>query len=571
MINFKSLFLCICTVLFYSQISFAQVKIIQWSDAHSSLERLGDQLVKIDLLGQEYLTDEPDGEFIVFVNGDFTSINSLSRQDKGLVSLLALKKLRERGYTVIFTPGNHDAFDWAGEVNEAELFLQQMKLLSEWGVVILAANLDKPTRPLKGYIDHYYELKTLEKSTYFIGLTINRLMAKSNLTKANADSLFREVLNYEKPLERFLKLISTDEDNPIDLIVGAHESYLGLDGVSKKINSEIAKRKLNIATKLFMAGDDHLVASYKTEDETVISDGGSQGAFNAIEISKSGEVERVDHFAISEEGLNGIENEKFTLGDIHKIPAEIRPTHFMSDYVKGLEMRVTRVKEELSRVLFNLNGRIFTQKHMMKTERTNLGSLLAEALKSWGQDALGNALNIPFLAFVNSSSYRLEEPLEEGDITEFTVREMYPFLNEATVYRLKGEDIQNLFKVLRTHYAATNHGRYTPQISYGLKETRNGLKHLVDGKWKKVRKNSTYYVALDGWLSEHRFGESYQIEEWIEALTNKTPLATKIFQDVLVEYLPDVMIDHGMAQPPSIEFPSTEKVPAMCRFVLSYN
>lgn len=40
----------------------------------------------------------------------------------------------------------------------------------------------------------------------------------------------------------------------------------------------------------------------------------------------------------------------------------------------------------------------------------------------------------------------------------------------------------------------------------------------------------------------------------VDSLTNKTPLATKIFQDVLVEYLPNVMMDHGMAEPLSTEF-----------------
>lgn len=567
MITFKRL-LAASAVLIYSQTLMAQVKIVQWSDAHSSLERLGDQLSTIDHLGQAYLKEHSDGEFIVFINGDYTSINSLSRADKGYSSLLALKKLRDRGYTVIFTPGNHDAFDWAGEVNEAELFLEQMKLLSEWGVVILAENLDKPTRPLKNYLNSHYKLKTLEKSTYFLGLTINRLMSKSNLSQSNADTLFREVLSYEKALERSIKALKKNADDPIDLIIGAHESHQGLHSVSKKINAEIEKRKLAFKTLLYMAGDDHLVASYKTDEGTVISDGGAQGSFNVIEISKQGVVETVDHFAISEESLNGVDENQFRLGALNEVKKNTVPSEFMSEFVTDLNNKVQETKKRLSKVLFYLRGTILTQKHGMKAGRTNLGSLLAEALKRWGMDEVGVDSDTLILAFVNSSSYRLEEALKEGKVTEYLVREMYPFLNEATVYRLKGEEIQNLFRILRSNYATTNHGRYTPQMNFGIKETKNGLKMLVNGKWKKIRKNSTYHVVLDGWLSEHRFGESYQIQEWIEALTNKAPLATKIFQDVLVEYLPQVMIDRGMAESPSAESHSSIEGPKICRLVL---
>lgn len=532
----------------FSQTLLAQVKMAQWSDVHSSLERLADQVLTIDQIGQDYLLEQPDGEFIVFINGDFTSINSLSRGDKGHASLLALKKLRERGYTVIFTPGNHDAFDWAAEHNEAELFLEQMKLLHDWGVIIMAANLDKPTRPLKSYLTPYYRLNTIEKRTYFLGLTINRLMSKSNLLQGNADSLFKRVLDYEKTLKPLFKKLLREEQSPMDIVLGAHESHQGLSAVSKNMATYIEKEKLPIKPLLYMAGDDHLVASYKTKEGSVVSDGGAQGSFNTIEISKEGVVLGVDHHAISEESVRGIDESQFTLGKINRIKSNIKPNNFFNDYVTELNTKVKKIKDRLSKVLFYLKNSILTQKHDMKKERKELGSLLAEALVSWAKDELGLDMDTVVLAFVNSSSYRLEEPLQKGAVTEYTVREMYPFLNKATVYRLTGEEIQKLFKILREHYASTNHGRYTPQLSFDLKETDNGLKLFSNGKWKKIRKNSTYFVALDGWLSEHRFGESYQISEWVKTLTYKTPMAVKAFQDILVDHLPDVMFSHGLAE-----------------------
>lgn len=45
-------------------------------------------------------------------------------------------------------------------------------------------------------------------------------------------------------------------------------------------------------------------------------------------------------------------------------------------------------------------------------------------------------------------------------------------------------------------------------------------------------------MALDGWLSEHRFGQSFRVKPWLEILQKNKPLATEVFQEVLVKNMP---------------------------------
>lgn len=109
---------------FYSSSAHAQVRIVQWTDTHSTLSTKSQQLAAIDQQGKEFLRLHPRGEFVVYVIGDFTSINPYSQMDGGQLSFEALRVLKSKGYTVLFTPGNHDAFDWTGKVDGSELFLQ---------------------------------------------------------------------------------------------------------------------------------------------------------------------------------------------------------------------------------------------------------------------------------------------------------------------------------------------------------------------------------------------------------------------------------------------------------------
>ena len=134
---------CYFTLIFclFSIPAFGQTRIIQWSDVHSTLDSVVDQARAIDHLGQEFLQKNAKGEVVIVVNGDYTSITPYSRENRGEFSYEVLEYLlKTRGYTVLFVPGNHDAFDWTAEVNGVELFLEQMRKLQSWGAKILAAN-----------------------------------------------------------------------------------------------------------------------------------------------------------------------------------------------------------------------------------------------------------------------------------------------------------------------------------------------------------------------------------------------------------------------------------------------
>ena len=128
-------------ILGFPVFGFSQTGILQWTDAHSTLETFTRQMAAIDSVAQDYYQRNPQGEFVIHVIGDFTSINPLSSEDAGWSFFKGLRLLKERGHRVIFTPGNHDAFDWSVRVDGAKLFEEQMLFLHQSGIEVVVGNL----------------------------------------------------------------------------------------------------------------------------------------------------------------------------------------------------------------------------------------------------------------------------------------------------------------------------------------------------------------------------------------------------------------------------------------------
>ena len=546
--SIRAIFFLVLTSIYFASVSHAQVQIVQISDTHSKLDNWVQVLNNIDHLGQNFLQDEPEGEFIVYFNGDVTGINLFSEDDKGLETLLGLKLLRERGYTVVFNVGNHDSFDWASpELNEAELFLSQMKQMQEWGVILITSNIKKPVKFLQELLSPHYKMKGLAKPSYLLGLTIKNLLKKSNLTKGNAATLFRDVIKYKASIVKSIKLLKKEGVKDADLFIGVHKGHTNLAKLAKKLRDWSIAKGSRFKFPLLMAGDDHLVSSYRSAyNGPLVSNAGSHGGFNLLSYSREGELLELVHYEV-EDGASTYE--EFNLGARRLQSTRLKTPVFLSDYADKLSALISRVRAANSKPLFALTKDIEENKHDMKVNATVYGSMIPEALRLWaGEGADLRHRGEVIVAMSHSSSYRTERRFKKGEIlSSLDINEIYPFPQEVSLFRMTGREINKLFKALKKSYAITNPNRYTPQLSLNLRETSDGsLEFLTKNKrWKSFKPRQTYLVAFDAWLSMNRFGEGPELKEWIKAMSSKKPLQSAAQKDILLTHWLQVLESNG--------------------------
>lgn len=542
-----SRFLISVGIVFFSVPLWSQVRIIQWADAHSSIETISKQVLAIDYAGQDFLRFHPKGEVIVYVVGDFTSINPINNEEGGWSSFEALRLLRQRGYTVLFTPGNHDAFDWTVKIDGAQLFLKQMQRIQSWGVKILVNNLRKKTKAFQSLTSPSYELKTLEKRTHVVGLTLPIIMTKSNLTEETARSLFTEIEPYRKTFHRVFPEMA--KKNVEAIIFGIHQGHEKLKRQIPVIRDVMQKRNLEIEVPLILGAHDHLVASYR-QSGTHFSNSGSYGSFNIVDITAKGHVraKRIRHIPMNMEQARSVRPELFQTGRLYLndiSDEDIEQTEWLRSYHRSIQRQIAETNKRLQRVRGYLPRRLDEHKMHMKSGQSELGSLLAESLVRWARMSFSLAPHIPVVAMANSSSYRREEGLASGPIIERTLRELYPFHTEATIYQLRGHEIQKMYFSLRRFYANGGGELHSPQLNFDFRESGEDLQmRLSSGVWAPLEAERRYYVVFDGWLSEHRYGQGYRLKDWGEILADKKPLAQESYQDLLVRHFPPVVEAH---------------------------
>lgn len=530
-------------ILFKAQFLFAQVRIFQWSDAHSTLKTLIQQLVSIDQMSKEYLIENPKGEVVILVNGDFTSINDLSEEERGWMSLRSLEFLKRRGYTVIFVPGNHDAFDWTETLNGAELFFQQMAYLNSIGIPILAANIVHPKHPLKNFISKSYRLKTIKKEAHIVGMTLDILPQKANLSDAAILRIMDRVDGYDETLNELLPYLK--KQGVEQVILAVHQGHKKL----AKLADRFSDKKPHISH--YLAGDDHVVADYEVKG-AYVSDGGSHGSFNVLDFDKHGvQVGKTRHISIDPTALSYVDSEIFK-GEASLNLFSASDTNELKEIPGFLEFQseldeLIKKREALSQTVVGFSEFGFqSSKKDMKAGRTVLGSLVAQSLEL-GVRSLLNPLVIidePVIVFVHSGSYKLEGYFPAGPINVSLIKETYPYRNKAKVYRMTGEEITALYFSLRAFYSKDDPKKYTPQMNFNVQEVDGVLEAFHLGEWKKLKKHTTYIIAFDGWLSTQNYGEGFRIPIWNEIFARHEPIFSEVFQDIQIQYLPLAMSNY---------------------------
>ena len=526
----------------------ARALIVQVSDTHSKLPNFIKMLTNIDHICQSYLEKVPDGEVVIYFNGDITGLNLFSESDKGRSTLESLRLLKERGYTVIFNLGNHDAPAWASSgVNEAELLLEQLQMLHEWGVVILTSNFVQPTATLQSVLTPYYHLKTVKEPMYLFGLTMDNFEEKSKLTRGNSPILFDGIMGYKDSIIQSLRVLNKNGVKKGKIAVGIHKGYKKLIKVSNMLEELRVSEKLGFKFPLLLAADDHIASASLTTSGTLVSDAGEYGAFNTLGIDKNGRVFEVSHYEVAKKTS---EVQDFSQGSIQVQRSDLEVPDYLVDYENEISQKIDRVNKENSAPLFEFIQRVYINKNDVKKGPSLYASMTPELLRFWVTRANQKYSDEVVVAMSHSVSYKTKRYFNAGDVINgLDLNEIYPFPQDSGLFRLKGSELKILYRALKKSYAETDPGRFTPHLSLNFKETAKGtLKYKGENGWLEFEDNETYLVAMDSWLSMNLSGEGPDSKKWLEILAIRQPIMRAPHKDLVSKYWTKVLEVNGFGR-----------------------
>ena len=237
-------------------------------------------LASIEVISRDFKQKYPDGKLAIVINGDVSSYArySLESLDRGHLVYKTLSQLAEK-YFVVYTFGNHDAFDW----DDSELFLEQSLLLKEAGVHLVVGNVDFYPE----YADLFEAYADLEnpsgKIIRFLGYTLPYGRKQNKLERFQRRS--PKVIERIRGINMNIPLKKINQISQINSVVVAF--HLGISKVKwhvSNVNPDINKK-----LKLVFAGHDHYQEMKKINNIHVI-DSGAYFSFSTVLLSDRGKV-----------------------------------------------------------------------------------------------------------------------------------------------------------------------------------------------------------------------------------------------------------------------------------------
>lgn len=499
----------------YTPSAPCQFLIIQTGDNHTAYDRAPDFLKSVEVLRSDYLKANPNGQVILMINGDFGGVSAWS-QDRGWMGIEMLRKLTEK-YLVMYNLGNHDGFDWGIDEKGNELVYSQLRKLKDAGVHLLMGNI-VATEETKNLFEPFLDLQSRSgRITRFVGLALEIFFKKSNWNKDSKRGIFKAIENNLASAKRHLEI--ADRERVEELIFFQHEGVERSEQLSIALQAEAKKQNLRVKMPVLFAAHDHLQASLKV-GQTVVVDSQSNYDFSTVEIDSDGRVAHSEFFPKEKQST---------------LAARVQKNSIEFKFSEAISRKVEEIRLSLSQTLGKTRG-FSDVKWNLKKGRAALGTALAESLRLWVQNTLGNVggVNREIVSFYNSSSYRRDDPIPEGNLTRLIFESFYPFPGHAKIFEMNGAEVQTIFKAIRL-YRINDDGLYTPQMSKNLSEGE-GFQLIIDQgrSSREINPHEIYWVALDPWTSAN----GYQIPEVDIILKDKRPLKTENITQVFLKYGP---------------------------------
>lgn len=483
--------------------STAQVRIFEFSDNHSAYDRLPQLLHSIDVLSTQYKAENPSGEVVIIVNGDFGGVSPWA-VDQGELGIKALGALA-REFKVLYVLGNHDGMDWGNSKIGNQLVIDQLKALHKSNVVLMGANFEFAPS-IASLMTKRFDLKMKsEERLRFIGLGLESIFDQSNLNPHSQPQIIKSIKNSQRILKS--EILRAQREGVENMVIFQHLGF-------EKLKSEIALlQNSQVHIPVAFAGHDHLFAQEQVGN-TLVVDSQSQNDFSVVDLNSEGQVVKADFY--DEDSQRRLL--QFSAHRIHlvKIARELE------DLVKEVEL-------DLTKVLGYTRG-IQENKQNLKRGPSKLGSRVAESLRQYVSDRFENR---EVISFYNSSSYRRDDYIQEGPITKETILSIYPFKGVVKAFEVSGAEVSMLFKATREH-AQISSGSYSPQLSRNLREGSQFSLYLDQ---RLIDPEKSYVLVLDEWLSRN----GYHLEVYHKILKNKRPLLEADVEEVFLETLPEIL------------------------------
>lgn len=465
--------------------SFAELLIIQSSDNHSKYKRIDSFIKSTHKLIEDFKAKYPNGEVVFNFNGDYSGASSFSnfKGDKGKLGLELMGALAKE-HTVLFTFGNHEAFDWLVDGIADDLFYEHLKYLDEKGVISLGSNTKLKERSQKYFKDKYDHYIGQNHKVRFLGLQLETFYEKVPNHNGNEVGEVLEVDGYEATLKR--EIVKAKEAGVQSLVASYHDTFGKVVKVTKKIN-DLLPSSLKIPVSF--AAHDHVVDKTVIGEATNIIDSGSNFDFSAVVLNNDGVF--VSHEFFDKEKQLDISSE------VSDFP----------DYLRKVGRKISKHVEDVRKLKSTGEKRLSVIKEskltLKKSRSTVLGDALGDALVMHGNKELSleeKSKVKGIIGMFNSSSYRNDSILDTGYLDEFELREMFPIKNEVNILKMTGEDIQIFFESLRRF--REKEGIFTPQMSKNIREKANFRLEFEGQKgWQALDKKGSYYVVVDHWLA----------------------------------------------------------------------
>ncbi len=494
----------------------AQILFIQVPDPHANYENIPYFLKTVVARAEAFRAKYPEGDVILYVNGDLAGSGIYSEADGGWLDYQLFLELAKSMHIGVGL-GNHEGLDLHGiqpadlkvpqGVESNELFFNQTKTFVESmrGITgnpnfkILAANLKKTPQGADLFGDFQDIQLRSGKVLRIVGMTLEDYFQQSGYKRSDKFFPF-EMSTPMSFLETMIDQYRQASLGGADFVV--FEVHDGVENIARAFNGflrEGSRAHLARDPRILFVGAGHL-HNFKSEavNGILVDESGSDYAFSELLFDDNGNLidqklwkpESQKAFA-DFEGLSDGQKEMISL-------SERRVADFRNQNSQVLRERLIFPADIDGK---NKNAR-----------RHFVGLHFAKAMRNWGQTQLEPLIQsgkverpAETVGLMNSLSFgwsALWPPLFEGDITEATVKSVVRYLSRWSLIYVKGEDLRKLVNAMKAYGASQAYPFLTP-ILFGVEERNSHL--LISATRRLIKDHDVYAVALDHWTRSNGY------------------------------------------------------------------
>ena len=592
-----------CALLAALSNAEANLLVFKINDSHSKYTKLPALVQTISKRVKEIRKVYPETEVLITFTGDNIGVSMETLFDGGWLNIDSMVELSKH-YHVTYTMGNHDPTDFVGTNHELdhgyfhnELYIKQIESLmsrvqalgpkNKGPRAVLAANA--PITPSYQHLVHAYQDIPLpnKKSLRVVGLVVPELLHDC-------------IVNKESPVQLFscdvFKALETEAIHQYNQ--AAHD---GIDQIIFEVHHNTQKtRKMAMLTMMLIETLQGSSAAHPKAPK-ILFVGAAHDHQRIEEWLTVGEmhvpfVNSRDYYATHEMFFDNDGNIINNMDrDINKWgPATVtRPlkeqlrfwdNHEQEEYIRSPEAQpfqlyksevalLQKVNKVVSEVLQATSTPISRIPHIPEKKehltlgRSRLGTLLADSLHLWTQDVVAKlGDNAPvsqgIVTFQNSTSYRYNQVLEDGDLTMGHIIDMFPFNRALGLYFLKGSEITEIYYTVREKVLEMK-GYYSPQLPrhMAFNDETHALQMLVSKPgeapvFQDLIADKYYWLATDDFIASNGI-HSTEVADLLQLGTERIahlempvdysqPIHAKYFANLLSDY--HTFNDNGQCQ-----------------------